>query len=107
MSNIDIPMTLDKKAIERLYAVAKELKWKETISFFESSNGYNIHIEKRDRYTYVLTKANKNIVIETLYLSFKTELDASKLESIIFYSNHRVDDTEEIPCLRRVIKEID
>lgn len=93
VSNIDIPMTLDKKAIERLYAVAKELKWEEAISFFESSNGCDVCAEKIDKYTYVLTKSNNNTVIEIRYLSCETELDASKLEAIIFYSNHRVDDT--------------
>ena len=94
MSNIDISMTLNKRAIERLYTVAKELKWKETVSFFESSKDYDVCVEKIDKYTYILTKSNNNTVIEIHYLSFKTELDASKLESIIFYSNHRVDDTE-------------
>lgn len=97
VSNIDIPMTLDKKAIERLYAVAKELGWNETVSFFESSNGCDVCVEKIDKYTYVLTKSNNNTVIEIRYLTFETELDASKLEAIIFYSNHRVDDTEEMP----------
>ena len=72
----------------------RNLNGKKPYPFFESSKDYDVCVEKIDKYTYILTKSNNNTVIEIHYLSFKTELDASKLEFIIFYSNHRVDDTE-------------